>query len=45
MMLDDNPRMQTLPITFMTIFEASRLILVPQHLFYLILIGLNSKMG
>ena len=33
--------MQTSPITFMTIFEALRLILAPQHISYLILISLR----
>ena len=33
--------MQTSPLTFMAIFEACRLILAPQHMFPLILLGLR----
>ena len=33
--------MQTSPLTFLTIFEACRLILAPQHMFPLILLGLR----
>ena len=33
--------MQTSPLTFMTTFQACRLILAPQHIFPLIMIGLR----